>query len=125
MIKITKNVEKEISTFLKEAVAVLAKCDSIAFIDKFDSSCVKQSDIYVALRYGNEKYKPVCIDIPYQMTYTDALKVIQQQYSYVAYYELYSYGIKNNITLKVVFIIDKDMFYVVLEQITFYRPHKN
>ena len=124
MIKITKNVEKEISAFLKEAVTALAKHGIAAFIDKFDSSCVKQNEIYMALRYGNEKYKPVYIDIPYQMTYTDALKVIQQQYSYVAYYELYSYGIKNNITLKAVFIIDKDMFYVVLEQITFCRPHK-
>lgn len=124
MIKITKNIEKEIENFLKEAVIVLAKYDIAAFIDKFDSSCVKQSEIYMILRYGNQKQKPVYIDVPYEMTYTDALKIIQTQYGCMAYFDLFTYGMKNGITLEIQFITDCDMFYVILENISFCQWHK-
>ncbi len=113
MILITQSPYQSIATWLKEAVFVLSQNDLEGFIDKFDCSALKKRDFYMILRHGNEKRKPLIIDSPYDTPLQE--KIIKTQYSYLLQCNLYTYGKSNGLVLEVEFIIDKDMFYVILQ----------
>ncbi len=115
MILITSSPHKAITVWLKEAIVALSQNDLDGFLDKFDYSALKKSDFYMLLRCGNEKRKPLIIDSPYDTPLQKKIK--KTQYSYLLQCDLYTYGKANGLCLEVEFLIDKDMFYVILQDI--------
>ena len=115
MIFITQSPDKAITAFVEEAVILLSQNNLDDFIDKFDYSALNKSDLYIALRYGKEKNKPVIIDNPCYVPFQQ--RILKTQCGYELYCDLYTYGKINGLTLEVDFITDKDMFYVILAEI--------
>lgn len=86
--------------------------------EDYDYSCLKESDLYRVLRLRDIRRSPVSIDNPKERPCADAEKKIVKTYDgYSLIYGLATYGRKNNLTLEVHFITDKDKLYVILEEI--------
>ncbi len=120
MILLEEPVECIIYQFIEDAVSVLDDTNLSLFIDKFDYSCIKKHELYIALRYGSERRKAITIDNPLIVPCHSSQNNIQKiGDGYFLTYGLFSYGRENNIFLKVHFIIDKDMLYTILENIRY------
>lgn len=106
--------------FVEDALSALAKEDYTSFLSSFDSSRMTEQDLILALRYMDETRPVMKIDDPTQVKREcrDVFFVSFKDGSgYHMDYDLTANGERNDLTIQVEFLKEKNGYTVVLDDL--------
>lgn len=120
---ISAEIGKEKNTFMafiEDALGVLAKEDYTSFLSSFDSSRMTEQDLMLALRYLYESRPVLKIDDPTQVKRESHDVIIisfKDGSGYHMDYDLTTNGKRNDLTIQVEFLKEKNGYTVVLDDL--------
>lgn len=108
------------TAFVEDALGVLARQDYPAFLSRFDSSRLTERDLRLALRYLDETRPVLKIDYPAQVKSRHPeiyFGSFHDGSGYYMDYDLTTNGARNDLTLQVEFLKEKDGYTAALEDL--------
>ena len=107
-------------TFVEDALGILAKQDHASFLALFDRSRLTEQDLTLALRYLDETRPVLKIDDPAQMENKRPeiyFGAFNDGSGYHMDYDLTTDGERNDLTLQVEFLKEKDGYIAILDDL--------
>ena len=121
MIYVDKGKEQEqFISFVEHALSILAEENYASFLTLFDSSRLAEKDLILALKYLDESRSTVKVDNPTQIKIENQI-INMNSYNdgsgYWMDYDLTTDGELNDLTIQIVFLKQKDGYFVVLDDL--------